>query len=129
MRALAHAASCAISATEVPELSIWRRGYGGVTDFCLDFQQEGVSVIARIPPVLSDGRRYKHTVAAMTYARYVLDVPFPKVLAWNSTYENPVGIPYILMEKPSGLLLRESEVRHGTGPFMDSLSEIQAKMS
>jgi hypothetical protein len=39
--------------------------------------------------------------------RDVMGTPVPKVLAWSSTAENPVGAEYILMEKVNGVQLDE----------------------
>lgn len=44
----------------------------------------------------------------MDYARTVLDIPVPRVFAWNAhadSTDNPVGAEYILMEKVEGDIL------------------------
>lgn len=43
----------------------------------------------------------------MTFAREVLGIPAPRVLAWNNTIDNEVGTAYIIMEYVEGEGLRD----------------------
>ncbi|EAW24094.1 uncharacterized protein NFIA_036660 [Aspergillus fischeri NRRL 181] len=67
------------------------------------------TVIARIP-YPNVGRSCKTTaseVATMDFARTILGIPVPEVLAWSGKAENPVGSEYILMEEATGRQLGE----------------------
>lgn len=46
-------------------------------------------------------------VATMEFARTVLDLPAPQVLAWSATDQNPVQAEYIIMEGARGSQLHE----------------------
>lgn len=71
--------------------------------------EDGQRVIAKIPhpnagpAVLTTASE----VATMEFARTVLNLPVPKVLAWSSTDENPVEAEYIFMEEAKGSQLHE----------------------
>ncbi|KAH6638995.1 kinase-like domain-containing protein [Boeremia exigua] len=70
---------------------------------------DGAVVIARIPNP-NAGPPFKTTaseVATMDFARTVLEIPVPKVLAWSAEAENPVESEYILMEEAAGTQLGE----------------------
>jgi hypothetical protein len=43
----------------------------------------------------------------MEFARTVLNIPVPKVLAWSATEQNPVQAEYIIMEEARGSQLHE----------------------
>jgi hypothetical protein len=43
----------------------------------------------------------------MEFARTVLGLPVPKVLAWSADYQNDVGAEYIIMEEANGTRLHE----------------------
>ncbi|RDW83787.1 aminoglycoside phosphotransferase family protein [Aspergillus mulundensis] len=69
----------------------------------------GREIIAKLPNP-NAGRPHFTTsseVATMDFLRNVLDLPVPKVYAWSSRAENPVGAEYILMEKQHGVMLSE----------------------
>lgn len=46
-------------------------------------------------------------VATMEFARDILDLPVPKVLAWSATDQNSVQAEYIIMEEARGSQLHE----------------------
>ena len=70
---------------------------------------DGQKVIAKIPhpnagpPVLTTASE----VATMEFARTVLNIPVPKVLAWSATDQNPVNAEYIVMEEAKGSQLHD----------------------
>lgn len=68
----------------------------------------GDQVIARCP-LSTEDTSPESTVATMTYAKHVMHVPCPTVLAWNSknSDDNIVGLPYIIMEKSPGTNLAD----------------------
>ncbi|OAL34317.1 adenosinetriphosphatase [Fonsecaea nubica] len=71
--------------------------------FRLVMDDESV-VIARIPYPIA-GLAFRSTaseVATMDFARTVLKIPVPKVLAWSGSSKNPVESEYILMEEARG---------------------------
>ncbi|KAF1989773.1 hypothetical protein K402DRAFT_461099 [Aulographum hederae CBS 113979] len=66
---------------------------------------DGQNLIVKIPypnvggpPVLTTASE----VATMDFVRTVLELPVPKVLAWESSENNPVDAQYIMMEYPKG---------------------------
>ncbi|RMZ82324.1 hypothetical protein DV738_g1742, partial [Chaetothyriales sp. CBS 135597] len=66
-------------------------------------------VIARIPNP-NAGPAFRTTaseVATMDFARTILKIPVPKVLAWSGHSKNPVESEYILMEEAPGTPLHE----------------------
>ncbi|PKX96841.1 uncharacterized protein P174DRAFT_428356 [Aspergillus novofumigatus IBT 16806] len=81
-------------------------GFNKVSRLVLD---DNSTVIARIP-YPNVGRSCTTTaseVATMEFARTVLGIPVPKVLAWSGKADNPVGSEYILMEEATGRQLGE----------------------
>ncbi|KAI0337269.1 hypothetical protein BDW22DRAFT_1340185 [Trametopsis cervina] len=73
--------------------------------FLLEFDNQK-NLIAKIPTRLIPPFYITASeVATMNYARTVLGLPVPRVLAWNAQSDrqrNPVGAEYILMEKAHG---------------------------
>ncbi|KNG49901.1 duf833 domain-containing protein [Stemphylium lycopersici] len=69
----------------------------------------GEVVIARVPMpnIGPTGLIMASEVASMDFARTVLEIPVPKVLAWSGVVENPVGSEYMLMEEARGVRLKE----------------------
>ncbi|KAH9946756.1 hypothetical protein B0H21DRAFT_790980 [Amylocystis lapponica] len=106
-RALACATADAISNTSVPRVK-WFAAGSWNTVYLISFD-DGTEVVARIPHL--HGRtpsshplssKISSIVATMTFARFCCGIPCPRVLAWNSSESNPVGAPYIFMEKVEG---------------------------
>jgi hypothetical protein len=96
--ALAYAASHALSIDEIPTISFENKG-GFNSLLRIEFSQYDRKLLARIP---LNGSRNKSqiesSVATMTFARYVRNIPTPRIFAWNSSNDNPVGVPYVLQE-------------------------------
>ncbi|RJE24536.1 hypothetical protein PHISCL_03123 [Aspergillus sclerotialis] len=69
----------------------------------------GRNIIAKIPHPNAGPEVYTTAseVATMDFARSVLDLPVPKVLAWSATATNPVESEYILMEEAKGSQLHD----------------------
>ncbi|KAJ4983835.1 hypothetical protein SVAN01_10698 [Stagonosporopsis vannaccii] len=71
--------------------------------------EDGQKVIAKIPhpnagpTVLTTSSE----VATMEFARDILNLPVPKVLAWSATDQNPVQAEYIIMEEAQGSQLHK----------------------
>ncbi|KAH9946758.1 hypothetical protein B0H21DRAFT_742313 [Amylocystis lapponica] len=108
-QALACAAADAVSNTSVPRVK-WFAAGSWNTVYLISFD-DGTEVVARIPYI--HGRtpsshplssKISSIVATMTFARFCCGIPCPRVLAWNSSESNPVGAPYILMEKVEGIV-------------------------
>ena len=96
--ALAYAAYHAMSISEIPTIAYENQG-GFNTLFRIEFPTDGRKLLARIP--LKHTRtvsRIECSVATMSFARYVRDIPTPSVFAWHANDDNPVGAPYILQE-------------------------------
>jgi hypothetical protein len=71
--------------------------------------EDGQNVIAKIPHP-NAGPRVLTTasqVATMEFARTILNIPVPRVLAWSATDQNPVQAEYIIMEEARGSQLHE----------------------
>ncbi|CAN9473666.1 unnamed protein product [Alternaria alternata] len=70
---------------------------------------DGQKIIAKVPhpnagpPKLTTASE----VAIMEFARTILNIPVPRVLAWSATDQNPVQAEYIIMEEASGSQLHE----------------------
>ncbi|KAH0841197.1 hypothetical protein FOPE_06512 [Fonsecaea pedrosoi] len=90
-------------------------------------------VIARIPNP-NAGPSFKTTaseVATMDFARTILKIPVPKVLAWSGSSKNPVGSEYILMEEASGTPLYkvwEGMEIHDKLKIVDDIVDIEKKL-
>jgi hypothetical protein len=71
--------------------------------------QDGQKVIAKIPhPNAGPAKCMTASeVATLEFARTVLNLPVPKVLAWSATNQNPVESEYIILEEAEGLQLHE----------------------
>lgn len=66
--------------------------------------EDGQRAIAKIPhpnagpPILTTASE----VATMDFARTILGLPVPKVIAWSATDQNPVDAEYIIIEEAQG---------------------------
>ncbi len=95
--------------------------------------QDGQKVVAKIPNPNAGPAEYTSAseVATMEYARTVLDLPVPKVLAWSATSQNSVESEYIIMEEAKGVQLHEvwqkAELR-AKGDIVHEIVEIEKKM-
>jgi hypothetical protein len=72
--------------------------------------EDGRKVIAKVPHP-NAGPRVLTTaseVATMEFARTILNIPVPQVLAWSATDQNPVQAEYIIMEEARGSKLHEA---------------------
>ncbi|PKY03575.1 kinase-like protein [Aspergillus campestris IBT 28561] len=82
--------------------------------------EDGREVLARIPNPNAGNPKHivASEVATLDFARNVLHIPAPKVLAWSSPSlpQNPIGPEYMLMEKVQGCQLSE---------VWDNMSEAQ----
>ncbi|DAA78663.1 TPA_exp: Uncharacterized protein A8136_2448 [Trichophyton benhamiae CBS 112371] len=70
---------------------------------------DGREVVAKLPNPNAGRPRFitASEVATVEFLRKVLHFPVPKVHAWNSRPDNPVGAEYIIMEKQPGVVLRD----------------------
>ncbi|KAJ5631942.1 hypothetical protein N7490_008281 [Penicillium lividum] len=77
---------------------------GGFNKLFLLRAKNGREVIARIPTPIAGPPHYTTAseVATMDFLRAVLKLPVPKVLAYSTSSDNPVGAEYILMERVEG---------------------------
>jgi hypothetical protein len=66
--------------------------------------EDGQQVIAKVPHPNAGPRMLTTAseVATMDFARSILNIPVPKVLAWSATDQNPVQAEYIIMEEAKG---------------------------
>lgn len=71
--------------------------------------EDGQKIIAKVPHpnAVPRGHTTASEVATMEFARTVLNLPVPRVLAWSATDQNPVQAEYIIMEEASGSQLHE----------------------
>lgn len=68
-----------------------------------------VQVVAQIPnPYLPLRVATASEVATLDFLRNELNIPVPRVLAWSSDKDQPIGVEYITMEKAPGEQLGKS---------------------
>ena len=103
---LAFACMRATQCSDIPRLALIAIG-GFNAVFRADFSSTGSkTVIVRVPLTLTPSTSIvASSVATMSYARFILNVPCPMVLAWNDSIDNLVGLPYIIMEICAGVRL------------------------
>lgn len=94
---------------------------GGFNKVFLLTASDGHQVIARIPTSIAGPPHYTTAseVGTMDFLRNVLGLPVPKILAYSTSANNPVGAEYIIMEYVQGetlatrwLSLTTEEVKH-----------------
>ena len=102
LKALAYACMLATGRDEVPGFRL--SNLGGFNAIFRASFGDGADLIIRVPLVHTPGVMAS-TVATMSYVRYFLIVPCPAVLAWNDQPDNPVGLPYLIMEAAEGISL------------------------
>ncbi|PGH23274.1 hypothetical protein AJ80_02690 [Polytolypa hystricis UAMH7299] len=93
----------------------------------------GVQVVARTPnPYLPPTVATASEVATLDFLRNELNIPVPRVLAWSSDKDQPVGVEHIIMEKAAGEELGKSwpsmDISDRLG-LVSQLANIQAKIS
>ena len=114
-----------VNITKLPEGS-----YNKVFLLTLD---NGVQVIARIPnPYLAQNFVTASEVATLDFLRNELGIPVPRVFAWSSRKDQPVGVEYIIMEKAPGNELSKSWPTMSISDKVDIVSQlanIQAKVA
>jgi hypothetical protein len=104
---LKQAACQAVSAHEC--VSFNKIGEGNCNKAYRLEMDDGQKIIAKVshpnagPPKLTTASE----VATMEFARTILNIPVPRVLAWSATDQNPVQAEYIIMEEASGFQLHE----------------------
>ena len=94
-KALAHACRVTTRKDAIPEFSLSDLGGFNVI-FWASFREDE-DLIIRAPLIHTPPGVMALTVATMSYARYLLNVPCPAVLAWNDQPDNPVGLSYTIM--------------------------------
>lgn len=106
---------------------------GGFNKVFLLRAKDGREVIARIPTPIAGPSYYTTAseVATMDFLRTVLKIPVPEVLVYSTSSDNPVGAPYILMERVEGdslssrwLSLTTDEVKN----IMIQIADIERKI-
>lgn len=130
MTALVHVARDALGIEELPEIEIAYKGQSNAA-FLLKYRSSGRSVAARFPlRWVRDTERVEPTAAAMTFARHILGLPVPEVLAWNATYDNVLGMPYMLLEYISHCAIASSVVlTPEAAPFLQDLARCHAALA
>ncbi|KAF8586208.1 hypothetical protein K439DRAFT_1318402, partial [Ramaria rubella] len=105
LRAAAHALDSPTSSAP----SIRTLAHGGFAKIFLITLSEGVEVVARVPyPRDNSADRMSSEVATMLFAREHLGMPVPRLLAWAIIPQNPVGAPYLLIERMPGVQISET---------------------
>ncbi|RAK82140.1 aminoglycoside phosphotransferase family protein [Aspergillus fijiensis CBS 313.89] len=102
VQALQEIAASSIEAEKC--VSITKRGKGGSNRTFLLTMDDGRKVVAKIPYSIAGPQYYTTAfeVATMEFARTVLNIPTPKVLAWCADSRCSVGSEYIIMEVARG---------------------------
>jgi len=96
-----------------------------------------LTVIVRLPcPVAGPSHLVTASeVATLEFAREVLKLPVPRVIAWSKEKRshsiNPVGTDYIIMEEVSGIKLDERwkkfDSADDVAPVMTGISDVEAR--
>lgn len=104
---LRQAACKAVGSTEC--MSVEKIGEGNYNKAYRLVMKDGQKIIAKIPHPNAGPPMYTTAseVATMNFAKTILDLPVPKVLAWSATDQNPVESEYIIMEEAKGSQLHE----------------------
>jgi hypothetical protein len=90
-------------------ISIEKIGEGNYNKAFRLKMEDGQNVVVKNPHP-NAGPRVLTTaseVATMEFARTMLGIPVPKVIAWSDTDQNPVQAEYIIMEEARGSQLHE----------------------
>lgn len=64
------------------------------------------------------------TVATMTFVRHYMKIACPSIFAWNDCHNNPVGVPYLIMEKVRGTAMSDLWGEWNDGHRLHALSEL-----
>ncbi|KAE8377771.1 kinase-like protein [Aspergillus bertholletiae] len=113
--------------------SIVKFAEGGFNKVFLLKANDGREVIARIPSPIAGPPRYATAseVATLNFLRIILGLPVPKILAYSTSSNNPVGAEYIIMERVHGeslasrwLALKTEEVKD----IMKQLADMEQQM-
>ncbi|KAJ6121362.1 hypothetical protein N7512_003827 [Penicillium capsulatum] len=85
-------------------VSIIKLAEGGYNKVFRLLMDDGKTVLARIPNPNAGPSFYTTAseVATMDFARYILQLPIPRVLDWSATSYNSVGSEYVIMEEATG---------------------------
>jgi hypothetical protein len=104
---LQQAACQAVSAKEC--ISLEKIGEGNYNKAYRLEMEDGQKVIAKIPHPNAGPRELTTAseVATIEFARTILNIPVPKVLAWSATEQNPVQAEYTIIEEARGSRLHE----------------------
>jgi hypothetical protein len=91
-------------------ISLEKIGEGNYNKAFRLVMQDGQKVIAKIPHPNAGPASFTTAseVATLEFARSVLNLPVPKVLAWSATKQNPVESEYIIMEEAEGRQLHKA---------------------
>src|SRR5947207_3004981 len=109
-------------------INIIKMAEGGFNKVFLLTMDDGYEVAARIPTPTAGPPHYTTAseVATLDFLRNVLELPVPKIFAFSSTVDNPVGAEYIIMERLHGeslasrwLLLSTAELKEVITQLVD----------
>ena len=95
----------------------------GFANSIFSFRKDGAAFILRMPPAatLSLVRE-----AELTRALFRQGIPVPQVLEYDATYQNPLGHPFMIMERLEGVNLLEAAERLNEAEMKKLLREIAA---
>ena len=89
---------------------------------------DGYEVVARIPTPVAGPSHYTTAseVATMDFLRTQLEIPIPKVFAWNSKADadNPVGAEYIIMQNVQGETLASRWLSLSTKEIFEVIKQV-----
>ncbi|OJJ70401.1 hypothetical protein ASPBRDRAFT_197108 [Aspergillus brasiliensis CBS 101740] len=99
---------------------------GGFNKVFLLRAKDGREVVARIPTPIAGPPHYTTAseVATMDFLRDILKLPVPKVLAYSTSSDNPIGAEYILMERVEGESLSSRWLSLTTEEVKDIMTQI-----
>ncbi|KZV92649.1 hypothetical protein EXIGLDRAFT_69408 [Exidia glandulosa HHB12029] len=129
---LVDVASHPLGIGEVPEITLAYEGTCNAA-FLLHYSTLGRSVAVRFPlQWVRNALRVESAAATMSFTRHVLRLPVPEVFAWNATYDNPLGVPYLFLEYVSHCREAWDRVHdqpEEEGPFVRALARCHAALA
>ena len=84
----------------------------GFANSIFAFKKDGAAFVLRMPPAMTSSLVRE---AELTNALFRMGLPVPRVLEYDATYQNPLGHPFMIMERLEGVNFSDE--------IVDSLSE------
>ncbi|KAF1951434.1 hypothetical protein CC80DRAFT_519375 [Byssothecium circinans] len=114
-------------------LSLEKIGEGNFNKAYRLVMEGGQKVVAKVPHPNAGPAVFTTAseVATMEFARTILGLPVPKILAWSASEKNPVEAEYIIMEEAQGSQLHEVWEKlplRAKSDIMDRIVDVESKL-